>query len=431
MNLSFKRFPTFSAPLLLGGLCFPSASCSDRAESGIGVDSGVTEEGQEGGVTRTDAGTACNNSVKCTGVGDDKAINTAIEVVAASGGGTVCVQAGACLIDAVNTHVVMQSNVRLSLDPAAVLHAMATSSGTYQIVVATDVTNAGIIGGKIIGDLVSHTGGAGEWGHGISLSSVTDFTISDITITECWGDGIYISAGGGQPSKNVSVDHVSSDRNRRQGLSGISWIGGSITNSTFSNTGAINGTPPKGGIDFEPNGATDQVTGISITNNKFIGNTGVGVVFSAHSGIVGNNAMSYNTFTSNGGLGGIAISYSSNNVISNNIISLSGLDGISVDLDSSSPPAWGASAHNVISGNSVASSNQRNLTGMNIDISGSASNNKFTDNILTSQTAMPEVYCGIWIGSASNVDNVFSNTTNTGPWLKCAVHDSGSGTVMN
>lgn len=147
----------------------------------------------------------------------------------------------------------------------------------------------------------------GENGWGIELSGADNVTIRDVTIKNCWGDGIYIDSPFGGTTKlagstNITIDNVDCDTNRRNGISIISGEHINITNSYFRNSG-INGRGPGAGIDVEPD--TDRCRDIFINNCHFLDNQGPGftsaIIFADTSGtpLVLNSADKYGTWNVN------------------------------------------------------------------------------------------------------------------------------------
>jgi hypothetical protein len=97
-----------------------------------------------------------------------------------------------------------------------------------------------------------------EHRHGISLKSVENITVENLSIVSSGGDGIYLGvATRGVPCKNVTIRKVVCDDNNRQGISVISADKLLVEDCVLKNT---RGTPPAAGIDFEPNGPDEQLT---------------------------------------------------------------------------------------------------------------------------------------------------------------------------
>lgn len=130
--------------------------------------------------------------------------------------------------------------------------------------------------GQIVGDLLTHKGEEGESIYGIFIRNAENVNISGITCKFFWGDGIYIYPGietnGFIPvCRNIVIDNVTCDSNRRQGISIVGGENIVIKNSRLLNTGEIKGTAPSSGIDIEPaKGLT--VNNIVIDNCEFVNN---------------------------------------------------------------------------------------------------------------------------------------------------------------
>ena len=194
-------------------------------------------------------------------------------------GGTVTVPAGRYMINTLKS-INMRSNTRLQMDPSAQLVAIPNSSGRYNVITAVRVNNVEIAGGSIIGDRVAHIGDTGEWGMGIYILGSSEVFVHNVNVSNCWGDGVYVGAYGGftglitvVPSSNITLNHVISTGNRRQGLSFGPVRHAYVVNSTFSNT---SGTAPQAGIDIEP--STQGIArDIRIEFSTINGNAGNGV----------------------------------------------------------------------------------------------------------------------------------------------------------
>ena len=156
------------------------------------------------------------------------------------------------------------------VDTTRVLMAKPTATVRNYIINMTDISNAKVIGGKIVGDRYQHLGTTGEWGMGIGIHTSSNIKIMGTHIVNCWGDGITIS------SYNCVLKNVVCDNNRRQGLT----IGSSdsliVDSCSFTHT---NGTAPQDGIDIEPDAGTAQR--VHITNCIIAYNTKVGVEMNA------------------------------------------------------------------------------------------------------------------------------------------------------
>ena len=172
----------------------------------------------------------------------------------------------------------MLSGIHLKLSNGATLAAIPNDAKWYRIIGAADVSRIEISGGTILGERAYHLGTyGGEWGHGISILSSTDVYIHDITIKDCWGDGINTNLSSTTKvvsCERIRVTRVTCDNNRRQGMSISSGIDVTVEDSEFSNT---NGTSPESGLDIESNGGDKPTHDITITRCWFDNNNGSGV----------------------------------------------------------------------------------------------------------------------------------------------------------
>lgn len=114
-------------------------------------------------------------------------------------------------------------------------------------------------GGKIIGDKSKHIGNKGQWGMGIDVYKSNNVVIKELSISNCWGDCIYV----GYKSKKIIVSNCLLFGSRRQGISVTDAIGVTIRNCKIFN---ISGTKPGFAIDVEPN-KNCIVTNVLIENN--------------------------------------------------------------------------------------------------------------------------------------------------------------------
>ena len=233
-----------------------------------------------------------NYGAKGDGSTDDTiAINSAINTAYSKGGGTVYVPAGTYLVDTA-TSILLKSNIKLSMASGATLKAKPTSSGTYKIVQIKSANNVSIEGGAIVGDRLNHSGTSGEWGMGINVVGSNYINISDITIANCWGDGIYVGATTTQNyCQNVTIERFVADNNRRNGINVVSAKSMIIRNGTISNT---NGVRPEEGLNFEPNLTSQFLQNILVENLITKNNAAYGI-HSSFSHYLGTpNAVSIN-----------------------------------------------------------------------------------------------------------------------------------------
>ena len=114
-----------------------------------------------------------------------------------------------------------------------------------------------------------------EWRMTLEMDGVNNVKVYGLTLAESGGDGIYVGAGAdGAPCRNVLIKDVTCDRNYRQGISVISAENLLIEDCVLSNT---DGTAPRAGIDFEPNGPTERLVNCEMRNCLIQGNGGDGI----------------------------------------------------------------------------------------------------------------------------------------------------------
>lgn len=187
------------------------------------------------------------------------------------------IPAGTYNIDAVNSFggIVLTENQTLIMDPEAVLKVIPNGySEDYHAIYAFGRNNIIISGGQIIGDREKHNGNKGESGHGIQIDACTNVYISDVEISECWGDGIWLgasSAPGNPSSDGIMLENCNLHNNRRNNLSITDANNVTIDRCQFNYAGGKGGTDPQYGIDIEYNYRPTQH--FKISNSTFKGNT--------------------------------------------------------------------------------------------------------------------------------------------------------------
>jgi Right handed beta helix region len=205
---------------------------------------------------------------------DTAAINSAIQQAA---GGTVYLPLGDYLVNPVSAEGVAlrldRPATRLVLDSGAVIRMGANTLSHYAMVQVT-APDCVIEGGKWIGDLETHTGTTGEWGHCIDIRHGGDRSVvRNTSVSNAWGDGMYIS---GHPA-DVSIENVIADGNRRQGLTINDALRPRVIGGIYRNSGSISYIDPAGGIVVEPNRGTERTVVDAILQGVlFSGNRGVG-----------------------------------------------------------------------------------------------------------------------------------------------------------
>ena len=163
----------------------------------------------------------------------------------------------------------------------AEIRMLPTDLSWYNTVLLNKVENVTIDGGSFIGDVVSHQGKEGEWGHGIKCGGATNICLKNITCSFHWGDGIDLIEGLDDKGAitincyDIRIDSVKCLHNRRQGMSIEAAHNVTITKSEFAYTGAPDYTAPGAGLDIEPwcNNRI-KIRNISISECNFHDNKG-------------------------------------------------------------------------------------------------------------------------------------------------------------
>lgn len=207
---------------------------------------------------------------------DTAAIQKALDQTGSRVGAKVYIPDGIYLINP-EISINLPSNVKLHLADNAVLKAQATTKANHEIINITNMDNVEISGGSIIGDRKVRSGKSGEWGHGIKIMGSSNVNISDISISDCWGDGVYIGSTNKQGfCQDVSIEKFQINNCRRNGLTIISGKNVTIANGIISNTG---GTDPQAGLCLEPNDQSEFMQNILIDKLTTINNGGFGILF--------------------------------------------------------------------------------------------------------------------------------------------------------
>lgn len=170
----------------------------------------------------------------------------------------------------------LKAGQRLQLNGAE-LKALPTDQVRGAVVQAYGVHGWRIEGpGRITGERDVHRGSTGEWGMGVAAFSSSGWAVGGgVEISQCWGDGLYVSAQG--PGGRFCEDFLSEDVHihhcRRNGISIISGRDGEIRRFNIHD---VAGTNPQGGIDLEPDDPKRPNRNIRIRDGR-IRNVQVGV----------------------------------------------------------------------------------------------------------------------------------------------------------
>ena len=214
---------------------------------------------------------------------DTAAFNAAINALDSTCN-TVYVPAGTYRIEA-QKGIRFKKNVNFIMSENAVLKAIDNSNTHYNILYVRDVRNVTISGGRIIGERYEHGGTSGEWGMGIGIYDCSNVTVSNVAVSDCWGDGIYIgSKRDDEPdagSDGIEIINCNLNNNRRNNLSIVCVDNVTVDGCTFKNAG---GTAPGYGIDIEPNYPTNPSEHITISDSLFEGNAmaAMGIITAAN-----------------------------------------------------------------------------------------------------------------------------------------------------
>lgn len=190
-----------------------------------------------------------------------------------------------------NSHIIINGTINL----------ISTNRTHYNIIGIVDKDNVTIEGiGEIIGDLQTHTGTTGEWGHGILVSGSRNVNVRDLKVSYCWGDGLSVSYAekiltdsglidsSYTPPKSINITNIKSSFNRRLGISIINGDGIILENSVTEGNGTINGTSPKAGLDIEPN-PNQSVNNVIVNGCLFYDNV---VTYFPSDGLIEDKAIS-------------------------------------------------------------------------------------------------------------------------------------------
>lgn len=170
------------------------------------------------------------------------------------------------------------SNTQLIFDPGVVIQAAPGYGDHDHMINIDDASNVTIVGHGGVLRMRKPEYTEGEWRHCISVEGSENIIIRGLRCADSGGDGIYIGSSKARPySRNVVIEDVVADNNRRQGLSIISAQDLWVRHCSFINT---NGIEPGDGIDIEPNWPTERLVNINIEDCETANNKGDGVCVS-------------------------------------------------------------------------------------------------------------------------------------------------------
>ncbi|WP_149277102.1 PKD domain-containing protein [Pareuzebyella sediminis] len=167
-------------------------------------------------------------------------------------------------------------DLTIVFEPGVVLRAKKGSfsnlgSSLFQLVRAKNIT---IEGNGAVFKMDKTVYGDGENRHVLAINQSEDISISELTLRDGGGDGIYISGGGALDySKNITLKNILSTNNHRNGMSIISAENVWVENCEFSKS---SGVRPENGVDLEPNQPNERLVNINFINCKFLGNDSSG-----------------------------------------------------------------------------------------------------------------------------------------------------------
>lgn len=156
--------------------------------------------------------------------------------------------------DSMYTGVNLVDNAVINFDKDATFKASPNKSNFYTIIRIYDVKNVVINNPRIIGDRDFHKGKGGEWGYGIHIENSENVTVNNASVSNCWGDGIYIgnkmySSNQRFSTNSININSPVVENCRRNGISICMGQNITVKNAVIKN---INGTLPQAGIDIEP-----------------------------------------------------------------------------------------------------------------------------------------------------------------------------------
>lgn len=199
-------------------------------------------------------------AVPYDGIADEDAFNAALAAAAASPemNYTVYVPEGYYNIDvnkAPEAIKIRGNNVKLIMDPMAVLHVNDTARVEYSVISIKESSNVLVQGGQVEGGRSRHIGtteGLNQGGYGVVAGTYSEYVeIRDMRIYDCWSDGIYIySSNKDDLPNNIKIINCELYNNRRNNI-GVIGVDDLLIEDCMIES--ADGTPPMAGVDIEPN----------------------------------------------------------------------------------------------------------------------------------------------------------------------------------
>lgn len=213
------------------------------------------------------------------GKDDREAIKAAADAAGEAGGGIVEFSPGQYDIDIFDfggTGIgiyVDKPGVTFRLSEGTALNVLPTHFGEF-CAIHVKADNFKISGGRIVGEKSSHKGSSDADGHGIGVFDSRNIEISDMTITDNWGDGIYLGSSSSDGtyggSGNIKITNCKVQNNRRNNISIVDVDHVTIDKCTITGAG---GSSPCSGIQIEANTDNGKVPKSAVCSAIEIKNT--------------------------------------------------------------------------------------------------------------------------------------------------------------
>jgi hypothetical protein len=166
--------------------------------------------------------------------------------------------------------ILFHSNQKILFETGSELRLKASALGAYKMLYLLSLSNVTLINLVVKGDRDIHTGTGGEGGQGIDIKSCNNVLLIAPKVTNCWGDGFYMSGS----NSNITLADANFNNNRRNDISIISVNGLYLIRPYL---GFANGTSPQCGLDLEPNSGDNELQNIHLVSPVTEGNLGYGI----------------------------------------------------------------------------------------------------------------------------------------------------------